>query len=473
MKHKFSYLIVSLIVMTTMLCCHCSKDDSAGDDAGKAYLRVSFSEKMVGNSSGSLELYVTSNTTWMAESRSQWLRTDRSSGKGNLSVRISYDENADPETTPKRTGVIRFTAEGVNPVEVVVTQSALTFTNPITVGGNISTMPDPYIVKDGDKYYACKASGNGIAISMSSRLSVIEATTKVWSLPYDNASKPWNVKDLWAPELFHIDGHWYVYYAAGRRDLDGNTGYGTQRTGVIRSKTDDPLTGGWEDMGMLYTGESDQIPAEITAENTEYAIDMTTFVLNGQRYAVWSGNRKTNSIQQIRIARMSNPWTISSGFKILSEPSKSWEKLSSTVNDGPSILFNEEKGKLFIVYSCNGSWTENYRLGWLMLDTATGDPMNPADWTKSNNYVFWRCDNTSEPIAGVNGVGHNCFTKSPDGTEDWIVYHAMKYLPSGGGGWGQRYPFIQKFTWNDDGTPAFGDPVGWGEPQLLPSGETL
>ena len=30
MKHKFSYLIVSLIVMTTMLCCHCSKDDSAG-----------------------------------------------------------------------------------------------------------------------------------------------------------------------------------------------------------------------------------------------------------------------------------------------------------------------------------------------------------------------------------------------------------------------------------------------------------
>ena len=49
----------------------------------------------------------------------------------------------------------------------------------------------------------------------------------------------------------------------------------------------------------------------------------------------------------------------------------------------------------------------------------------------------------------------------------------MKYHPSYGGGWGVRYPFIQKFTWNDDGTPNFGEPVGWGETQLLPSGETL
>lgn len=351
MKHKFSYLIVFLIALTSMLCCNCSKDDSKGDDSGKPYLRVSFSEKMVGNSSGSLELYVTSNTSWMAEARSSWLHVDRTSGKNNLSVRISYDQNEDPTGTPKRTGVVRFTAEGVNPVEVIITQSALTFTNPITLGGNIATMPDPYIVKDGDKYYACKAgSGNSIAISMSSRLSVIEATTAVWKLPYDTGNT-WNTSDLWAPELFHIDDHWYVYYAAGRSDGT----YGDQRTGVIRSKTNDPLTGGWEDMGMIYTGESDNIPSEITVDNTEYAIDMTTFELKGQRYAVWSGNRKDNSIQQIRIAKMSNPYTICSGFKILSSPDQSWEKLSSTVNEGPAILINEEKGKLFIVYSCNGS----------------------------------------------------------------------------------------------------------------------
>ena len=74
-------------------------------------------------------------------------------------------------------------ADGVNPVEIIITQSALTFTNPITIGGNIATMPDPYIVKDGDYYYTCKASGNGIAISRSMRLTVVNATTKKWSLP--------------------------------------------------------------------------------------------------------------------------------------------------------------------------------------------------------------------------------------------------------------------------------------------------
>ena len=134
------------------------------------------------------------------------------------------------------------------------------------------------------------------------------------------------------------------------------------------------------------------------------------------------------------------------------------------------MLVNEEKGKLFIVYSCNPSWTKNYRLAWLMLDMNSGNPMNPADWQKSGSYAFWRCDNTKEPVSGVNGLGHCTFTKSPDGTEDWIIYHAMRYSD---GGWGQRYPFVQKFTWNADGTPNFGEGAGWGESLLLPAGETL
>ena len=449
MKRILSFLTASLAIVTMMLCCsHCSKDDSGSGNSGKPYIRLNFSEKMVSNSAGSLEVFVSSNTEWTSEPRSKWLSVDRSGGKGDLAVRISFEENG----TEKRTGIVRFTADGVNPVEIIITQSALTFTNPITIGGNIATMPDPYIVKDGDYYYTCKASGNGIAISRSMRLTVVNATTKKWSLPYEGPSKPWNIADLWAPELFHIGDRWYVYYAAGRRGQDGITGYGTQRSGVLRSKTDDPL-GEWEDMGMLYTGYDYQPGIKPTAANTEYAIDLTTFELKGQRYAVWSGNG-TDAVQQIRIATMSDPCTISSSMVILSTPTQSWETMDGRkINEGPAILVNEEKGKLFIVYSCNPSWTKNYRLAWLMLDMNDGDPMNPADWQKSSNYAFWRCDNTKEPVSGVNGLGHCTFTKSPDGTEDWIVYHAMRY--------------------SADGTPDFGEGAGWGEPLLLPSGETL
>ena len=170
MKRILSFLTASLAIVTMMLCCsHCSKDDSGSGNSGKPYIRLNFSEKMVSNSAGSLEVFVSSNTEWISEPRSKWLSVDRSGGKGDLTVRISFEENG----TEKRTGIVRFTADGVNPVEIIITQSALTFTNPITIGGNIATMPDPYIVKDGDYYYTCKASGNGIAISRSMRLTVV------------------------------------------------------------------------------------------------------------------------------------------------------------------------------------------------------------------------------------------------------------------------------------------------------------
>jgi hypothetical protein len=66
------------------------------------------------------------------------------------------------------------------------------------------------------------------------------------------------------------------------------------------------------------------------------------------------------------------------------------------------------------------------------------------------------------------GPGHNGFFKSPDGTEDWIIYHARN-LPNGGDG-NARNPRIQRFTWNTDGTPNFGEPVPINTPLKRPSG---
>ena len=152
------------------------------------------------------------------------------------------------------------------------------------------------------------------------------------------------------------------------------------------------------------------------------------------------------------------------------------------------MLFNPDRTKLFCVYSCCQSTTKAYKLGMLELDLtnpATSDPLIPANWKKSINPVFTRCDNYSisnNPYAddsknelgmkygGVNGVGHNTFTKSPDGTEDWIVYHTKRYSESG---WDNRDAFIQMFTWDEDGRPVFGTPVGWQEEIAVPSGEPL
>jgi GH43 family beta-xylosidase len=93
-----------------------------------------------------------------------------------------------------------------------------------------------------------------------------------------------------------------------------------------------------------------------------------------------------------------------------------------------------------------------------------GDPLLAADWTKKQQPVF-----TKKPASNAYAPGHNSFFKSPDGTEDWIIYHANS--SSGQGCSGNRNIRIQKFTWNADGTPNFGEPLQIASPIKVPSGE--
>ncbi|MET9968768.1 family 43 glycosylhydrolase [Streptomyces sp. NPDC006356] len=138
----------------------------------------------------------------------------------------------------------------------------------------------------------------------------------------------------------------------------------------------------------------------------------------------------------------------------------SWETVGGSVNEGAEVL--QRGGKTFIVYSTSHCSTPDDKLG--MLTCNGGDPLDSASWVKSPNPVFQRSN-----ANGVYGPGHNGFFKSPDGTEDWIVHHANS--SASGGCDMNRSTRAQKFTWNADGTPNFGTPVGLGVPLAAPSGE--
>lgn len=58
---------------------------------------------------------------------------------------------------------------------------------------------------------------------------------------------------------------------------------------------------------------------------------------------------------------------------------------------------------------------------------------------------------------------------SPDGSENWIVYHAND-IASGGCDDG-RTTRVQTFTWNEDGTPHFGEPIAKDTVIDMPSGD--
>jgi GH43 family beta-xylosidase len=110
---------------------------------------------------------------------------------------------------------------------------------------------------------------------------------------------------------------------------------------------------------------------------------------------------------------------------------------------------------VFVVYSASGCWTDNYALGDIETSTSA-DLLDPQSWTKFDHPFFQQ-----DPTAGVYGTGHNGFFQSPDGKQDWIIYHANAAPGQGCGA--SRSPRIQPFTWNADGTPDFGRPVPAGQ----------
>lgn len=321
-------------------------------------------------------------------------------------------------------------------------QEITTFTNPVWNGA------DPWMVKYNNEYIYCYSANNSIVISRSEKMTQRGEFKKIWIAP----ATGWNRACVWAPEIHFIHNRWYVYYAAGQ----SGPPFIHQRTGVLRSKTEDVFSD-YEDMGVLYTGDDPADP-----NSNVWAIDMTIFEHKGRLYSIWSGwikQETTDATQQhLYISEMENPWTMKGKRVKLSSPTESWETGGPlNLNEGPEILKNSHN--VFVIYSCRESWLAEYRQGMLQLINPEGNILDPANWKKTGP-VF-------QGNSQVYGVGHCSFVKSPDDTEDWIIYHSKKSTKPG---W-ERDVRMQPFQWNSDGTPDFGTAIPAGKLINLPSGE--
>lgn len=313
-----------------------------------------------------------------------------------------------------------------------------TFINPIKSSG-----PDPWVIKKGDFYYYTQTSGNRVSIWKTQFIEDLSSAKEVviWNAPTEG-NIDYN-RDIWAPELHFLDGKWYMYFAA---DKDGDNA--THRIYVLENEAEDPTSSGWKLIG------------KIADPDDRWAIDATIFTYKGINYIAWSGwEASVDDKQCIYVAKLKNPTTIDGKRVKISQPTYTWE---DRINEGPEALLNDS-GQLFLTYSGNGCWSDDYCLGLLTLKK-DGDPMNPDDWAKASDPVF-----TKNVQGGAYGPGHNGFFKSPDGTQDWIIYHANG--TSGEGCGDNRNPRIQNFSWKSDGTPNFGTPVPMNAPIPVPSGE--
>jgi GH43 family beta-xylosidase len=252
--------------------------------------------------------------------------------------------------------------------------------------------------------------------------------------------------NMWAPEFHLLDGpdgpRWYFYYTAGTAGTHAN-----QHTHVLESAGTDPM-GPYTYKARLYDPQNDG-----------WAIDGSVLKLDDSLYFLFSVWVDPN--QSLLIAPMSNPFTLSGSGVVISQPEYAWEKMGLNVNEAPVALYHGDQ--TFIIYSASFCATPDYKLGML---TYTGDdPLSADSWVKHPEPVFQRSDEH-----GVFAPGHNGFFQSPDGTENWIVYHANDSLD--GACDGRRTTRVQPFTWHEDGTPNFGVPVSVQTEIPAPSGDT-
>ena len=298
---------------------------------------------------------------------------------------------------------------------------------------------DPWLFRHEGFYYLVTTTATHIEMRKAARVGelAIAPDIEVWR---DKTRS--RRRQIWASEFYLLDSpdgndkRWYAYYTAS----DGTDI--NHRMHVLESEGTDPL-GPYHYKGLMRTDTGD----------VYYAIDGSLIEKpDGTRYFVWAGHPN----HLLYISQLENPWTTINERVYLPASGFGCEE----VREGPVAL--RRNGRIFLVYSACDTGKPDYRLGMLVADE-NADLLDPQSWHQHPTPVFERNDK-----AKVYGPGHNSFFQSPDGTEDWICYHAKST---------SRYAYrnrstrLQRFGWNEDGTPNFGVPLALDTDIPVPSGE--
>ncbi|KAJ0108006.1 hypothetical protein J7T55_008142 [Diaporthe amygdali] len=314
------------------------------------------------------------------------------------------------------------------------TTTNTTYNNPIFT----ANVGDPYMTRysvNGDEWYLFTYSTNdNITLRRSRALTDNwdHQETRVVFNPDSrgqDAGQPWST-DIWAPEIHNISGKWYIIFTA-TPDFDNppplqdaacpiNCPAINHRMFVLEGDGPDPWVANFELKSELNTYD-------------QFAIDGTYFIHDQNIYHIYSCWQEQTSAwpANLCITHMSDPWTVDTNLtdrRMISVPNEPWE-----------------------------------RVPYGLLELVGNDPMQYQSWRKYRDGCVFH-QNSKEKVFAT---GHASFTTSPDGSENYIVYHAMTTAEPPADIY--RTVRAQKFTWNDDGTPNF--PLAENGPFSVPSGQ--
>lgn len=243
---------------------------------------------------------------------------------------------------------------------------------------------DPFIMLYDNMYYAYGThSDKGIEVFVSKNL-------KEWYHP--NGEKVphlalhkddvWSDRWFWAPEVYHVNGKFYMYYSADEH--------------ICVATSNSPL------------GPFKQALKKPMIEG-EKCIDNSLFIDDdGKAYLFFD---RFNDGLNIWVAELNDdlitikPETMHACIHV----SQPWEKVWPRVNEGAFVI--KHNGMYYMTYSANSYESPFYGIGCATASDIMGE------WTKyDNNPLLQKPGN-------LNGIGHSAFFKDKKGKLR-IVFHA-------------------------------------------------
>ncbi|MBQ9309933.1 MAG: family 43 glycosylhydrolase [Bacteroidales bacterium] len=283
-------------------------------------------------------------------------------------------------------GVVTGVRAGVTTIVAIAGAKSAACEITVTYGdvpsGKRVPLADPFVLYDNGKYYLYgTGADDGIAVYESLDL-------RTWRVPGGGTqylaldkSDSYGDKWFWAPEVYKVDGKFYMYYSADER--------------ICAAVSDSPL-------GPFTQKDKRPMLNYGSIDNSLFVDDSGKpwlfYVRFNNGNEVWSAELESDLI------------TVRPGTeKFCLRADTAWEMVYGSVTEGPFVLKHD--GTYYLTYSANSYESPDYAVGYAVASSPSGP------WTKySGNPILHKA-------GGLEGVGHHAFFNDADG-KGRIVFHS-------------------------------------------------
>lgn len=320
-----------------------------------------------------------------------------------------------------------------------------TFTNPLGEEGH----PDPCIVYcEKEKcYYGVSTTGfplwgdDSLTIHRAKNFEDIFSKSEK-RLAYKSNAEDETYGFLWAPELHYINDKWYIYTSCENSPDDTK-----KHIIVLEAKTDSPFDGF-------------KISGHINRD--VFAIDPSVYQDDETGRLYLCSSPVIDGMQMLAVQELKSPTETVGEMAIIAKPELEWE-LVPPYDKYPIVeggyFVKSPNGRLFILYSANGCWSDDYAIG--LLEFKGGEMATVDAWEKYPDIILKKGN-------GNFGPGHATFFYSPDKSELWICHHCLEGSNPSGEPMKRRC-HCQRVYYDETGFVHIGELAPSGVPFAVPS----